>query len=253
MHVPHGPREAAAMAAWGRGKGEHHGGHKERAGRTDYRLRYFPSTFGGAVFCVRRPVASTVRTPGQRRERCTAGGAIALPSLCRFRNTHYRRPSAFGISAAAAGPDGDAGLARGGARAGRCRRLGALQRRQGADASPAPLLLLHATQGVLAPTQRHAVLLTRRSRSRCGIVFARRRQAVPTRLLRFRARNVRTPCSIIPTCMLAFMISSTSTITHFCNMYTLLILLCNAAGLPMGRAVPESDGPAGSNAVSPEC
>ena len=37
--------------------------------------------------------------------------------------------------------------------------------------------------------------------------------------------------------MLAFMISSTSTITHFCNMYTLLILLCNAAGLPMSRAV----------------
>ena len=77
------------MAAWGRGKGEHHGGHKERAGRTDHRLRYFPSTFGGAVFCVRRPVASTVRTPGQRRERCTAGGAIALPSLCRFRTAHY--------------------------------------------------------------------------------------------------------------------------------------------------------------------
>ena len=88
-HVPHGPGEAAAMAAWGRGKGEHHGGHKERAGRTDHRLRYFPSTFGGAVFCVRRPVASTVRTPGQRRESRTAGGAIALPSLCRFRTVPY--------------------------------------------------------------------------------------------------------------------------------------------------------------------
>ena len=71
-----------------RGKSEHHGGHKERAGRTDHRLRYFPSTFGGAVFCVRRPVASRVRTPGQRRGACTAGGAIALPSFCRSAKTH---------------------------------------------------------------------------------------------------------------------------------------------------------------------
>ena len=88
--------------------------------------------------------------------------------------------------------------------------------------------------------QCHAVLLTRQRRSRCGIFFARRRHAAPTRrLLRSHALtcNVHTPCSIIPTCMLVFMSSSTSTITRFCNMYTLLILLCNAAGLPMSRAV----------------
>ena len=105
-HVPHGPGEAAAMAAWPagpkRGKSEHHGGHKERAGRTDHRLRYFPSTFGGAVFCVRRPVASTGRTPGQRRERCTAGGAIALPSFCRSAKWHCTQRVVLLVAAAAA-------------------------------------------------------------------------------------------------------------------------------------------------------